>query len=76
MGQLGLFDLIRLYESLDEKSDPLVAIAAMVPSAHTAVSRRRLGSLQGGGFRLGRARRASGVKRRGRALSRLRAAFS
>jgi transposase, IS5 family len=31
MGQLGFFDLIRHYESLDEKSDPLVAIAAMVP---------------------------------------------
>jgi hypothetical protein len=31
MGQLGFFDLIRRYESLDEKSDPLVAIAAMVP---------------------------------------------
>src|SRR4030088_803394 len=31
MGQLGFFDLIRRYESLDEKNDPLVAIAAMVP---------------------------------------------
>src|SRR3982074_731849 len=31
MGQLGFFDLIGRYESLDEKSDPLVAIAAMVP---------------------------------------------
>ena len=31
MGQLGFFDLIRRYESLDEKSDPLVAIAAKVP---------------------------------------------
>src|SRR5256886_6359225 len=31
MGQLGFFDSIRRYESLDEKSDPLVAIAAMVP---------------------------------------------
>src|SRR5947207_13464461 len=31
MGQLGFFDLIRRYESLDEKSDPLVAIAAMLP---------------------------------------------
>ena len=31
MGQLGFFDLNRRYESLDEKSDPLVAIAAMVP---------------------------------------------
>ena len=31
MGQLGVFDLIPRYESLDEKSDPLVAIAAMVP---------------------------------------------
>src|ERR1700716_3647852 len=31
MGQLCFFDLIRRYESLDEKSDPLVAIAAMVP---------------------------------------------
>src|SRR3977135_3814538 len=31
MGQLGFFDLNRRYESLDEKNDPLVAIAAMVP---------------------------------------------
>ena len=31
MGQPGFFDLIRRHESLDEKSDPLVAIAAMVP---------------------------------------------
>src|SRR5437016_3263338 len=31
MGQLGFFDLIRRYESLDEKSDPFVAIAAMLP---------------------------------------------
>src|SRR6202045_2958225 len=30
MGQLGFFDLKRRYESLDEKNDPLVAIAAMV----------------------------------------------
>src|SRR3977135_1422255 len=31
MGQLGFFDLNRRYESLDEKNDPLVALAAMVP---------------------------------------------
>src|SRR3984893_10029474 len=31
MGQLGFFDLNRRYESLDEKNDPLVTIAAMVP---------------------------------------------
>ena len=31
MGQLGFFDLNRRYESLDEKNDPLLAIAAMVP---------------------------------------------
>ena len=31
MGQLRFFDLIRRYESLTEKNDPLVAIAAMVP---------------------------------------------
>ncbi len=31
MGQLDFFDLNRRYESLDEKNDPLVAIAAMVP---------------------------------------------
>jgi transposase, IS5 family len=31
MGQLGFFDLNRRYESLTEKDDPLVAIAAMVP---------------------------------------------
>src|ERR1700730_6732479 len=31
MGQLGFFDLNRLYETLTEKNDPLVAIAAMVP---------------------------------------------
>ena len=31
MGQPGFFDLNRRYESLTEKNDPLVAIAAMVP---------------------------------------------
>jgi IS5 family transposase len=31
VGQLGFFDLNRRYESLDEKGDPLVAIAAIVP---------------------------------------------
>ena len=31
MGQRGFFDLNRRYESLTEKKDPLVAIAAMVP---------------------------------------------
>src|SRR5271170_4356688 len=31
MGQLGFFDLNRRYESLAEKNDPLVAVAAMVP---------------------------------------------
>jgi IS5 family transposase len=31
VGQLGFFDLNRRYEGLDENSDPLVAIAAMVP---------------------------------------------
>jgi len=31
MGQRGFFDLNRRYESLTEKNDPLVAIAAMVP---------------------------------------------
>src|ERR1700724_1666088 len=31
MGQLGFVDLNRRYESLDEKNDPLLAIAAMVP---------------------------------------------
>ena len=31
MGQLGFFDSNRRYESLTEKNDPLVAIAAMVP---------------------------------------------
>ena len=31
MGQLGFFDLNRRYESLTERNDPLVAIAAMVP---------------------------------------------
>ena len=29
MGQLGFFDLNRRYECLDEKNDPLVAIAAV-----------------------------------------------
>jgi hypothetical protein len=33
VGQLGFFDLNRRYEGLDEKSDPLVAVAATVPSA-------------------------------------------
>jgi hypothetical protein len=43
MGQLGFFDLSRRYESLTEKNDPLVAIAAMVqfesfrPKLHTAL---------------------------------------
>ena len=31
MGQRGFFDLNRRYESLTEKNDPLVSIAAMVP---------------------------------------------
>ena len=31
MGQLGFFDLKQRYESLDDKNDPLAAIAAMVP---------------------------------------------
>ena len=31
MGQLGFFDLNRRYDGLNEKNDPLVAIAAMVP---------------------------------------------
>jgi hypothetical protein len=31
VGQLGFFDLNRRYEGLNEKNDPLVAIAAMVP---------------------------------------------
>jgi hypothetical protein len=30
VGQFGFFDMNRRYEGLDEKSDPLVAIAAMV----------------------------------------------
>jgi hypothetical protein len=33
VGQLGLFDLNRRYEGLNEKNDSLVAIAAMVPFA-------------------------------------------
>src|SRR6202047_5115929 len=46
MGQLGFFDLNRRYESLTEKNDPLVAIAAMVPfesfrpKLHTALIKR------------------------------------
>jgi IS5 family transposase len=31
MGQPGFFDLNRRYESLTEKNDPLVVIAAIVP---------------------------------------------
>jgi hypothetical protein len=31
VGQLGFIDLNRRYEGLNEKSDPLVAIAALVP---------------------------------------------
>ncbi len=31
MGQLGFSDLNRRYDGLNEKNDPLVAIAAMVP---------------------------------------------
>jgi transposase, IS5 family len=47
MGQFGSFDLNRRYESLTEKNDPLVAIAAMVPfesfrpKLHTALIKRR-----------------------------------
>ena len=38
MGQFGFFDLNRRYESLTEKNDPLVAIAAMVPSNRSGPS--------------------------------------
>ena len=31
MGQLGFYDLSRRYEGLDHKSDPLVALAKLVP---------------------------------------------
>ena len=41
MGQLGFFDLNRRYESPTEKNDPLVAIAAMVPSNPSGRSCRR-----------------------------------
>src|SRR5436190_13385724 len=48
MGQLGFFDLSRRYESLTEKHDPLVAIAALVlfesfrPKLHTALIKGEL----------------------------------
>ena len=48
MGQLGFFDLNRRYESLTEKNDSLVAIAAMVPfesfrpKLHTALIKGEL----------------------------------
>src|SRR3977135_2364283 len=48
MGQLDFFDLNRRYESLTEKNDPLVAIAAMVPfesfrpKLHTALIKGEL----------------------------------
>ena len=46
MGQPGFFDLNRRYESLTEKNDPLVAIAAMVPfdrpKLHTALIKGEL----------------------------------
>ncbi len=48
MGQLGFFDLNRRYESLTEKHDPLVAIAALVlfesfrPKLHTALIKGEL----------------------------------
>ena len=51
MGQLGFFDLNRRYESLTEKNDPLVAIAAMVPfesfrpKLHTALINPRRGTV-------------------------------
>jgi hypothetical protein len=38
VGQFGFFDLNRSYEGLDEKSDPLVAIAAMVPFEAASVT--------------------------------------
>ncbi len=31
MGQIGFFDLSRRYEGLDQKNDPLVLLAIMVP---------------------------------------------
>lgn len=31
IGQLGFFDLSRCYEGLDERGDPLVTVAAIVP---------------------------------------------
>ena len=48
MGQLGFFDSNRRYESLTEKHDPLVAIAALVlfesfrPKLHTALIKGEL----------------------------------
>jgi hypothetical protein len=42
MGQLGFFDLNRRYESLTEKNDPLVAIAAWFrsnPSGQSCIRR-------------------------------------
>src|SRR5580704_732140 len=68
MGQLGFFDLNRRYESLTEKNDPLVAIAAMVPfesfrpKLHTALikgelRRSRSGTQEFGGTQaMGRSR--------------------
>jgi hypothetical protein len=38
VGQFGFFDLNRSDEGLDEKSDPLVAIAAMVPFEAASVT--------------------------------------
>ena len=47
MGQLGFFDFNRRYEALNEKNDPLVAIAAMVQKAKSeAVSFGRNGPKQ------------------------------
>jgi hypothetical protein len=39
VGQFGFFDLNRSYEGLDEKSDPLVVIAAMVPFEAASVTK-------------------------------------
>ena len=49
MGELGFFDLSRRYESLDEKNDPLVAIAAMVPFEIVRASHERCDAQEFGG---------------------------
>ena len=62
MGQFGFFDLSRRYEGLDEKNDPLVAIAAIVP--FEAFRERLRSALVAGGLRASAEARKSAAGRK------------